>query len=151
MATPTGVINLAGTVDEDWQLTFKLSGAASAALAAAAVGKALELDTSADNTVKLATDGGVIFGYAMAAEYRQLEGITVVTVSLSGVHNFPLKTGETVNVGDSIQGAGAGEVKALPVTSDTNTNAGAIASAKHDWNNIVIAVGTAGYATTVLK
>ena len=96
---------------EDFQEYFYLA----AGITAADVGKAVEIDTSGEQKVKLATDGAVIIGRLEVVEDRKQEGILVGTVSLKGFNYFPIKTGLTgiaaVGLGDTVVGAGAGEVK----------------------------------------
>lgn len=86
-----------------------------AGITAADVGKAVEIDTSGEQKVKLATDGAVIIGRLEVVEDRKQEGILVGTVSLKGFNYFPIKTGLTgvaaVGIGDTVVGAGNGEVK----------------------------------------
>lgn len=138
-------VSLKGIFIEDFLFPFNLKSG----IVAADVGKAVALDSTAANTVKLAGDGDAILGRLEVVEDRTAEGILVGTVSLKGSFKFPVKNGETVVVGDVIQGAGSGEVKALAVTSDTNTNAGAIKHASHDGRNIVVEVGT-GFAVAIM-
>lgn len=103
---------------ENWQFTFNLA----AGITSAHVGKAVALDTVA-NTVKLAADGDEIIGRLEQVEDRVQEGILVGTVSIKFGAILPIKSGETVNVGDYLIGAGAGEVKAAPATvTDGGTN-----------------------------
>ena len=138
-------VSLKGIYIEDFMFPFNLASG----IVVGDVGKAVTLDTTAANTVKLATDGAAIIGRLESVENRVSEGILVGAVALKGSFKFPVKSGETVVVGDAIQGAGSGEVKALVVTSDTNTNAGAIKHASHDGRNIVVEVGS-GYAVAII-
>lgn len=96
-----------------------------AAITAADVGKAVELDPTGEQKVKLATDGGVIIGRLEVVEDRKQEGIKVGTVSLKGFAHFPIKAGLTagdvVAIGKTIVGAGAGLVKAA-ATSNPRDN-----------------------------
>lgn len=106
---------------EDWNFTFNLESS----ITSADIGKAVEIDTSAANTVKLVTDGGEIFGRLEVVEDRKQDGDLLGTVSIKLGGKLPIKTGETVNVGDSLVGAGAGEVKAQAATkvyTDSGTN-----------------------------
>lgn len=79
-------------------------------------GKALAVDASAPNTMKLAGDGDVIRGYLDKVEIREAKGV-VGTVYTRGWFKFPLKENDTADIGDSIVGAGSGEVK--KATADT--------------------------------
>lgn len=111
---------------EDFQEYFYLA----AGITAADVGKAVEIDTSGEQKVKLATDGATIIGRLEVVEDRKQEGILVGTVSLKGFNYFPIKSGLTgvaaVGIGDTVVGAGAGEVKGANdgsvVTNDPRNN-----------------------------
>lgn len=140
-------ISLKGIYHDDWQYPFLISGT----VTAADIGKAVTQDTTAANTVKLAGAGDPILGRLEVYEDRVAEGIKVATVALKGGVRFPVKSGETVAVGDTVQGAGSGEVKALAVSQDTAAAGGAanIALASHNTRNRVFEVGT-GYAIVVL-
>jgi hypothetical protein len=81
-------------------------------IAAADIGKAVMIDASAANTVKLATAGAEILGRLEQVEDRTVSGLLLGTVALRFGGILPIKAGETVIVGDSLVGAGAGEVKA---------------------------------------
>lgn len=83
--------------------TFRLA----AGITSADTGKAVSLDTSAANTVKLAGDGDTIIGYLETYEDRQ-----VGAVALNFTEKLPIATSATVAVGDTVVGAGNGEVKA---------------------------------------
>lgn len=74
-------------------------------------GKALAVDASAPNTMKLAEDGDAIRGYLDKVEIREAEGVVVGTVYTRGWFKFPLKASDAAAIGDSIVGAGSGEVK----------------------------------------
>lgn len=73
-------------------------------------GKALAVDASAPNTMKLAGDGDAIRGYLDKVEIRGAEGV-VGTMYTRGWFKFPLKASDAAAIGDSIVGAGSGEVK----------------------------------------
>lgn len=141
-------ISLQGLFQEEWAFPFNLK----TGITSADVGKAVSLDTSAANTVKLAGDGDVILGRLEVVENRVQEGVLVGTVMLKGGLKFPVKTGETVNVGDTIQGAGSGEVKALAVSQDTAAGGGAadIAHASHDGRNLVVEDLTGDFCVAIL-
>lgn len=132
-------ISLRGIHVEDFHFPFYLASG----ITKADEGKAVTLDTTAANTVKLAGDGDPILGRLEVVEVRVGEGVNVGTVALKGGLKLPLKSAETVNVGDAVQGAGSGEVKALAVSQDTAAGGGAtdIAHASHDGRNIVVEVG----------
>lgn len=111
---------------EDFQEYFYLD----AAITAADVGKAVEIDPTGEQKVKLATDGAIIVGRLEVYEDRKQEGIKVGTVSLKGFNYFPIKASLTgvsaVAIGDTVAGAGAGEVKGANdgsvVTNDPKRN-----------------------------
>lgn len=106
-----------GQTYPDWNLTFALSD--SVTDMNSLEGLAVELDSTAANTVKLATDGADVIGFIFAAEngINQGEGITV-TVSMKGGRR--VKTSARLSVGDYVVGAGNGSVKAAAsgATSD---------------------------------
>lgn len=109
---------------EDFTFTYYLD----AAIVAADVGKAVMLDTTGTNKVKLATDNAVVFGRLETFEDRTQEGVKVGAVSRKFRSKLP-KTG-TVAVGDTVTGsATAGVVKASTGTDST-------------YENTVIEVGT---------
>ena len=101
----------------DSQITVALA----AGITTADIGKALAVDTGAANTLKLAGDGDTIVARLMTVENRVNEGSLVGTASFRFSARLPIKTGETVAVGDTVVGAGSGEVKALE-TADHNAN-----------------------------
>lgn len=82
------------------------------------VGLAVMQDSSAANTVKLATNGAKILGRLENVEDRKVEGIKVGAVKIIG--GMALKKFGEIAVGDMVLGAGNGLVK-----KDT-TSAGAI-------------------------
>lgn len=97
----------------DYTFTMNVSGA----VTRAHVGRAVALDTTADNTVKLAGDGDEIYGRLESFETGGLDGLTVGAVSRKFRAPLPVKAGLTgfnaVARGDTLVGAGDGEVKAL--------------------------------------
>lgn len=98
-------------VHEDAQYPFYISGTINAA---ADIGKAVTIDAATAYTVKLAGDGDVVLGKLAVYEDRsQAEGIKVCTVSVDGGFALPRANANVViNVGQFVQGAGAGLVKA---------------------------------------
>lgn len=102
---------------EDWSFTFNLA----TGITAADIGKAVSLDTTGNNKVKLAGDGDVIVGMLSTVEDRVVEGQLVGAVELKFANILPIKSGNTVAVGDSVQGAGGGEVKKI-TTPDYSLN-----------------------------
>jgi len=131
---PNSVVNHTFTFDE-FTFTYTLA----AGTTAADVGKAVELDTSAAGKVKLATDDAAIFGRLETFEDRG-NGLLVGAVSRKFRTKLPVKAGLTgVNIpalGDTVVGAGAGEVKAR------DDGAGTPAKDNDPNVNTVIEVGT---------
>ena len=97
---------------EDWSFTFVLASG----ITASDIGKAVSIDTSAANKVKLAADGDFVLGRLASVEDRTVEGQLIGAVELKFANILPIKSGETVAVGDTVIGAGSGEVKTLKVT-----------------------------------
>lgn len=129
-------VSLAGFHFEDFSLTFKLT----AGIVAADVGKAVTISTAAPNTVKLAGADDYIHGRLATVEDRTIEGTLVGAVELKFANTLPIKSGETVAVGDTVVGAGAGEVKTRKVST----------VATPDYNaNVVVEV--VGLVATVVK
>lgn len=138
-------VTLRGYHIEDWIFTFNLA----AGITSSDVGKAVSLDTSGSNKVKLAADGDRIIGRLTTVENRTQEGLLVGAVELKFLNTLPIKAGEVVAVGNSVQGAGSGEVKALAASTDTDgTGAPAIKAASHNQTNIVVEVAN-GLATVI--
>jgi hypothetical protein len=125
MATIGAGVSLRGIEHDEFHYPFNLA----AGTVVADASKAVSLDTSAANTVKLAADGDAIVGKLVTVEDRTIEGILVGAVALKGGFKFTIKSGETVAIGDTVVGAGAGEVKAA-------------AAANHSVNMVVEIIGT---------
>jgi hypothetical protein len=102
----------------DFTFTMNVSGA----VTTADVGKAVALDTGAENTVKLAGADDVVYGRLESVETGGLDGLTVGAVSRKFRAILPTD-GTAVAVGDSVcGGATAGTVKAAASDSvDRNT------------------------------
>lgn len=107
MATIGAGVSLRAIYDEDSQFPFLLA----AGITSADVGKAVALDTSAANQVKLAGDGDTIIGQLLVVENRVVEGVLVGTIAMEGGIAFDVAVGQTVHLGDTIVGAGGGLVK----------------------------------------
>lgn len=101
-------VTLNGFTFEDSYLTCNLA----AGITGADVGKALALDTSAANTVKLAGDDDFVIARLETVELRTQEGQNVGTAAFRFSQLLPKASGATINVGDSLVGAGDGTVKA---------------------------------------
>jgi hypothetical protein len=109
-------VSLRGFHFEDFILTFALT----AGITAADQGKAVSFGAAA-NTVKLAADGDTIIGRLETVEDRKVEGSLVGAVALKFANLLPIKAGQTVAAGDTVVGAGAGEVKKA-TAADHNAN-----------------------------
>lgn len=108
MTTPFHLgVDLAGIYDAESHLTFAISGT----VTTADVGKPASLDTTANSTVKIAAAGDEIIGVIRAIEVRSQEGTQLATVCTKYSANYTLKSGDAAAVGDTVVGAGGGEVK----------------------------------------
>jgi len=106
-AIASGGVSLVGIPQNNFRLTCYLA----AGIVAADVGKPVALDTSANNTVKLAGAGDVIIGNLKTTSIGTTEGTRVGTVEFKG--GFTWNFTGTVVVGDQVVGsATAGSVKA---------------------------------------
>lgn len=106
MPVPNQVVSY-GYSFNDFMFTYLVSGT----VTAADVGKAVALDTTVANTVKLAGDNDIIFGRLEAYEDRTVLGIKVGTVSRKFKDLVPY-TGTAPTPGQSVTGsATAGVVK----------------------------------------
>lgn len=106
-AIASGGVSLVGIPQNNFRLTCFLA----TGIVAADVGKPVALDTSANNTVKLAGSGDVIIGNLKTVVTGTTEGINYGTVEFKG--GFTWNFTDTVVVGDQVVGsATAGSVKA---------------------------------------
>ena len=107
-----GVVSLKGIVHDEFQYTVSV---ANGVVDADAGVKAVSVDTSTANQVKLAADGERILGLLAVYENRVSEGVKVGTVYLHGGYEFTMKATpsgpEMPAVGDFIVGAGSGTVR----------------------------------------
>jgi hypothetical protein len=105
---------------EDFTFTMNVSGA----VTAADVGKAVTLDTTAANTVKLAADNDPVYGRLETFEHRTQENIKVGAVARK--FRAILPTAAAVTIGQEVSGsATAGAVKpttAQPATEGARNN-----------------------------
>lgn len=123
-------ISLRGMIHEKFHYPFYLASG----ITKADVGKAVALDTSAANTVKLAGDGDKIIGKLVTVEDRAIEGVLVGTVAHRGGFRFTkAAAAPAINVGDTVVGAGGGEVKA-----DAAANHADNFVAEVDGDNIIV-------------
>ena len=101
-----GGISLVGIPHSEFRRTVYLA----AGITSADVGKPVTIDTSANNTFKLAGADDVIYGNLKVVENRVQEGILVGTIEFKG--GFQWTKSGVIAVGDGVVGAGAGAVKA---------------------------------------
>jgi hypothetical protein len=101
-----GGISFVGIPHSEFRRTAYLA----AGITSADVGKPVTLDTSANNTFKLAGADDVIYGNLKVVENRVQEGILVGTIEFKG--GFQWTKSGVIAVGDGVVGAGAGAVKA---------------------------------------
>ena len=101
----SGGISLVGIPHSEFRRTVYLA----AGITKADEGKPVTLDTTANNTFKLAGADNVVMGNLKVVENRVQEGILVGTVEFKGGFQWP-KSG-AIAVGDGVVGAGAGAVK----------------------------------------
>lgn len=111
-------VTLRGFHWEYSSLTFNLAST----IVAADIGKAVSLDTSGNNKVKLAADGDAIVGRLSTVEDRVVEGIRVGAVELQFANVLPIAASAvaTLAVGNTVVGAGNGEVKAAGTHNPRN-------------------------------
>lgn len=147
MATIGAGVTLRGYYFEPFLLPVNLASG----ITKADEGKALTIDTSKANTFKLAGDGDPIHARLEVVENRVQEGVLVGTAAFKFAATLPIKSGQTVNVGDAVQGAGNGEIKALAATLENASGATAIAHTKHDGNTLVVEVDAAAGLAVVIK
>lgn len=122
-------VSLQGIEHDEFHYPFRLASG----ITSADVGKAVALDTTAANTVKLAGDNETVLGKLVSVENRVSEGILVGTIALKGGFRF-VKVG-TINVGQTVVGSATpGAVK--------------VAGAADHSNNVVVESGT-GYVVVV--
>lgn len=91
----------------EWHFTVKLASG----ITEADIGKALSLDAT-PNTFKLAADGDHIKARLEQVEDRDVTGQLLGMAAFKFIEELPVKTGETVALGETVVGAGSGEVKA---------------------------------------
>lgn len=102
----SGGISLVGIPHSEFRRTVYLA----AGITKADEGKPVTIDTTANNTFKLAGADDVVMGNLKVVENRVQEGILVGTVEFKG--GFQWTKSGAIAVGDGVVGAGAGAVKA---------------------------------------
>ena len=108
-------VTLQGVEHPDFGYTVYLSSDTTKAH----VGRAMAMDSTA-NTMKPAADGDIIRGVLFTFENRTQEGVLIGTVQHKGGFKLPVKSGSTINVGQSVVGAGDGTVKAAATVQVNN-------------------------------
>lgn len=109
-----------GLVSEDFHYPFYITGV----VTTADVGKAVAIDAAAAYSVKLAGNGDRVVGVLVSYEDRVVEGVKVATVALKGGFRVTKAAAATaISVGDTVIGAGAGEVKPRRNAGDTANEA----------------------------
>ena len=113
-----GKVTLRGTSNNEERYTYKITDAAiTNANKADYLGRAVEIDATQDCAVKLATDGGAIYGRILTIEI-EMTGEKTVTVETLGGLNLPVDTGvTTLTRGVTPVGAGNGFIKDGTVAS----------------------------------
>lgn len=101
----SGGISLVGIPHSEFRRTVYLT----AGITKADEGKPVTIDTTANNTFKLAGADDVVMGNLKVVENRVQEGILVGTVEFKG--GFQWTKSGAITVGDGVVGAGAGAVK----------------------------------------
>lgn len=131
--TPHGVVSY-GFPFEDFTFTYELASA----IVVGDVGKAVAVDASAGNTVKLAGDGDAIFGRLETFEDRTLEGIKVGAVSRKFKAKLKAVASHGLAVGDAVCGSTtAGVVRKAVLDVDTTSGAAKVATSDPITNVVV--------------
>lgn len=116
---------------DDFTFTYNLA----AGTTADHVGAALTLDPTAPNQFKVAGDGDAIHGRLFQFEDRRQQGAGLVgSVERKFKARLPIKAGlggaDTVRLGDTVRGAGNGEIKRA-AANDPNVNTVVEVTATH--------------------
>ena len=101
------IVTLKGIHFDDFEVTMNLA----TTITKSDEGKAVSFDTGAANRAKLAADNDILLGRLELVEVRSSTQV-IGTVALMFLNTLPVKSGSTVNIGDTVVGAGSGEVKA---------------------------------------
>lgn len=111
-------VNLRGTSNNEERYTYNLSDSViTHENKATYLGRAVEIDNTVDCGVKLATDGGAIYGRILTIEVEQT-GERICTVETLGGLNLPVLAGvNTLTRGVTPLGAGSGFIKNGTVAS----------------------------------
>lgn len=120
-------VTLKNTHIEAFSFTFYLE----AATLETDIGKAVAVDGTANNTVKLAGDGDRVIGHLSTVEDRTVEGVLVGAVDLKGGFSMPY-TGTAPAIGEGVLGSatagvlktsGAAAVAGQPIVFAVDTTA----------------------------
>ena len=135
-------VSLRGIFFEDFQLPFNLASG----ITQSDEGKAVALDTSAANQVKLAASGDVVIGRLERVEDRSVEGILVGTVSLKFSNQLPIDSGSSYSfaVGDTAVGSPNTDGEVEPKNNGTSKTPDLS-------ENIVVEVDSSNGFVTVVK
>ena len=107
MYDPRKVVSHGFPLEAD-TFTYNISGA----VTQADLGKALAIDATAPNTMKLAGDGDAIVGRLFSYEDRSQQGAGKTgAVQRRFKEKLPAANGHGIDLGDSVVGAGNGLVK----------------------------------------
>ena len=127
-------VTLRGFHFEDFSLSVNLA----AGITQSDIGKALAVDATGSNKLKLAGNGDTIVARLASVEDRTVEGTLIGAAEFRFANLLPIKSGltggEAVVVGSTVVGAGSGEVKAL---ADSGT-----AAPDHSKNWVAEIIGT---------
>jgi len=115
--TPANVVSYGFPIDVTIFTYLLASG-----VAAADVGKAVSIDTTAANRVKLAADGEQIFGRLSTYEDRDSLSIKTGAVERLFKEKLPAASGHGIVVGDAVVGAGNGLVRKAAAGAETTGN-----------------------------
>ncbi len=111
-------------------------------------GRALTQDGTNANQYRLAGDNDPIDARLLKVENRAVTGQLLGTISKVFIEELPIKSGETVTVGNMVVGAGSGEIKALAAAgtpADLAAVATLVNAERRRRTNIVVEVRT-GFA-----
>lgn len=115
--TGQGIVSYGFPLDD-----FTFTYLAASSITIADVGKAVEIDTSTANKVKLTTDNGKIFGRIVTFEDRDVLGIKVVGVQRRFKEKLPASVGHAIAVGTSVTGGAVAGLVKTATSQDTNHN-----------------------------
>jgi hypothetical protein len=116
MAVPNQVVSW-GYSFEDFKFTYLVSGT----VTTADVGKAVAIDTTAANTVKLAGADDIIFGRLESYEDRTVLGVKVGTVARKFKDLVPY-TGTAPTIGQSVTGSATPGVVKVATSQNLTDN-----------------------------